>query len=232
MGKKHATFPKVICGELKRRISFRRVADVFKHCHLERRMGTQQQAIDYCGKDGCVVTHGAPKIQGDRSDLQLIKFRMESTRDIKTLLDESVIVSYQGLRIAQELLQYMDTPRNSKPNVIWIYGPTGSGKTRLARRAMPNAYFKDNGSGRWWPNYAGQKQVIIDDLRSENYPFMYTLGLLDRYPFKVEGKGTIYEFQGTEIIITSSKHPQEVYTNAWEDVSQIIRRISSIRYKK
>lgn len=218
--------------ELKRRIHFSRVKNYFDGCHLELRMGSQQQAIDYCRKGGEYITHGTPKIQGGRTDLQHIKSMLESTRSIKTLIDENVISTYQGLRVAQELLQYIDTPRNSKPNVIWLWGLSGVGKTRLARRAMPNAYFKDSGSGKWWPNYNGETQIIIDDLRSDIYPFVYMLGLLDRYPFRIEGKGTTFEFQGTEIIITCPLPPDDAYNTTYEDIKQLLRRITQIRHMR
>lgn len=219
--------------ELKRRVTFNRVKEYFDGCHLELRMGSQQQAIDYCRKGGEHYTHGTPKIQGNRTDLQHIKSMLESTRSIKTLIEDEVITTYQGLRVAQEMLQYLDNPRNQKPKVIWLCGPSGAGKTRLARRAMPNAYFKDNGSGKWWPGYSGQKQIIIDDLRSDAYPFVYMLGLLDSTPFTLEGKGTTCQFQGVEIIITCPLRPEDAYADmVWEDKQQMLRRITKIKYMK
>jgi len=40
--------------------------------------------------------------------------------------------------------------------------------------------------GKWWPNYDGEEDVIIDDLRSATYPFLELLGMTDRYPYTIE----------------------------------------------
>jgi len=93
------------------------------------------------------------------------------------------------------LLRYTDTPRDYEPQVIWLWGKTGTGKTRTAVSLLPDAYFKSNGGGKWWPNYDGEEDVIIDDLRSATYPFLELLGMTDRYPYTIEDKGTIRQFK-------------------------------------
>jgi len=67
--------------------------------------------------------------------------------------------------------------------------------------------FKSNGGGKWWPNYDGEEDVIIDDLRSATYPFLELLGMTDRYPYTIEDKGTIRQFKARRIIITCPVAP-------------------------
>lgn len=220
--------------ELNKRVSFSRVANIFGNCHIERRMGTQQQAIDYCRKDGYVTTFGTPKVQGDRTDLQCLKQLLDDSSSIKTLLNNGDITNAQSLRVAEKLLRYTDKPRDFPPEVLWLYGASGTGKTRLAMELLPDAYFKTNASDKWWPNYDSEEDVIIDDLRSDNYPFINLLGLLDRYPFSVEDKGTIRQFRGRRIIITAPLSPEHTYQNVmasethYEDINQLLRRITLV----
>lgn len=217
--------------ELTSRLSFRRITEYFDNCHIEPRRGTQQQAIDYCRKGGVFDTFGEPKIQGDRSDLLHIKSLLDINSSIKTLLDDGVIQNAQALRLAQSLLRYTDAPRDYKPTVRWFYGASGTGKTREARSLLPHAYFKTNVSSRWWPNYDGEEDVIIDDLTPDKYSFIMMLGLLDRYPYQVEDKGTIREFRGRNIIITCTLSPEFVYEGIefQGSLDQLTRRIDEKR---
>jgi len=75
------------------------------------------------------------------------------------------------------------------------------------REPFYQTYFKSNGGGKWWPNYDGEEDVIIDDLRSATYPFLELLGMTDRYPYTIEDKGTIRQFKARRIIITCPRCP-------------------------
>lgn len=217
--------------ELESRVSFRRITEYFDGCHIEPRRGTQQQAIDYCRKGGVFDTVGEPKVQGDRSDLLHIKSMLDANSSITSLLDDGVIQNAQALRLAQNLLRYTDAPRDYKPTVRWFYGKSGAGKTRTALELLPAAYFKTNVSCKWWPNYDGEEDIIIDDLTPDKYPFITMLGLLDRYPYQVEDKGTIREFKGRNIIITACSTPDILYarTDYQGEMSQLERRIDEFR---
>jgi len=98
---------------------------------------------------------------------------------------------------------------------------------------LPDAYFKSNGGGKWWPNYDGEEDVIIDDLRSATYPFLELLGMTDRYPYTIEDKGTIRQFKARRIIITCPRCPGEEYKwETMEDIGQLTRRIALIEEVK
>lgn len=222
--------------ELSKRVSFNRVKDIFVGSHLEPRRGTQRQAIEYCRKGGKYISYGEPKIQGDRTDLQHTKSLLDANSSVKTLLNDGEITTYQGLRLAEALLRYCDTPRNYKPEVLWFYGSTGSGKTRTALRVLPNAYFKTNVSPKWWPGYDGEEDIIIDDLRPSVVSYLSLLGYLDRYSFQVEDKGITRQFRGRRIIITAPCVPEEMYKEYneigdftyKESMSQLHRRIMGV----
>jgi len=101
------------------------------------------------------------------------------------------------------------------------------------REPFTRRYFKSNGGGKWWPNYDGEEDVIIDDLRSATYPFLELLGMTDRYPYTIEDKGTIRQFKARRIIITCPRCPGEEYKwETMEDIGQLTRRIALIEEVK
>lgn len=222
--------------ELKSRVSFKKLTKHLNGFHIERRKGTAESAIQYCKKDGDVVTHGTPKNPGQRTDLQSLKSMLQASPSIKLLLNQDEFqLNYQSLRFAENLLKYYDKPRDYKPNVTWLYGQSGVGKTRAAIAALPNAYFKSNGSGKWWPGYDGEEDIIVDDVESDSYGLKYILGLCDRYPFNVETKGGSREFRGRNIFITSLQHPEVEYKSTWQSdkiYPQLARRIDTLRELK
>jgi hypothetical protein len=113
------------------------------------------------------------------------------------------------------------------PIVHWYWGATGSGKSRLASElAGVDAYWKPQ--GKWWDGYTGQSNVILDDFRADWFSYGYMLRLLDRYPLKVEVKGSYVEFVATHIYITSHMNPTECFAT-WEDVAQLLRRLHTVR---
>lgn len=197
--------------------------------HLEARRGSQKQANDYCMKDANFVTFGVMKEQGARADLDEVR---------QEALDGGMRAvtrhrNCQQIRVAEKFLTYNDTHREWETNVIYIHGPSGIGKSRLAREIVDKHGYKDdcyvkNTATRFWDGYDGHKAVIIDDFRDSWWPMDYTLGLLDRYAFQVEVKGGSRAFKPFLIVITCTRPPHWHYRNSGECLIQFSRRISEV----
>jgi len=118
-------------------------------------------------------------------------------------------------------------------DVKWFWGPTGAGKSRAASELMPEAYYKDGGT-KWWDNYSGESDVIIDDFRfcasDRDVTFSYILRLTDRYPFQVQTKGGYCEFSAKRIIFTSPMSPEDAFRDVSESIAQLMRRITEVRF--
>ena len=119
--KKHIQF----YGELTIRRSKRQIQkDVGDPtCHIEARMGTQQQNIDYCSKTDSAILDsqtewGTPKKQGKRNDLNYIRDMVKSGETIEHIVDSLDKVSYQAVKLAITLKTVYSVPRTEKPVVM------------------------------------------------------------------------------------------------------------------
>lgn len=195
--------------------------------HIEKTKGTPKQASDYCKKENNYVEYGSlPETQGKRTDLDVVKDMVKEGKTLGEIIDSAK--SYQSIRSAELILKYKETKRNWKPYVIWIYGSSGTGKTRTAYEKCPSLYRKTNSSGKWWEGYDAHADVLLDDVKdmSKEY-YSMLLELLDRYEVRVETKGGSRQFLAKNIIVTSLWSPKEMYQNFCE-AKEILRRIDEI----
>lgn len=120
--------------------------------------------------------------------------------------------------------------RNWKTTIFWLYGATGTGKSRWAHEQDPEAYIKEP-TTKWWDGYDGEATVIIDDARRDMCTFAYMLRLFDRYPLPIETKGGTCQFLARTIYFTSPFHPRQFWEGrCTEDLKQLLRRIEHIRH--
>jgi hypothetical protein len=204
--------------------------------HIELCKGTPYDNFEYCSKDGDFVERGTrPERvgQGKRNDMILIKKNVAENVKLKTMLEKDIIVNYQQLKYAEGLAKYYERTRNWKPQVLWYYGPTGTGKTKTAYEEARSAYEDDDiyfamDTAQWFDGYDAQKVVIIDDMRKDFIKFHLLLKLLDRYPYRVQTKGSTRQFLAERIVITAPYRPEEMYDNR-EDIHQLLRRIDTVK---
>lgn len=210
--------------ELHKRTKFSTVLKMLPGCHVEQRRGTQKQAREYCMKDGDYWEKGELKHSGKRTDLDSIR---ETARDYG--MGEVVSIgSLQQIRVAEKYLEYNEESRDWEMNVIWLWGEPGSGKSRLAREMLPDAYIKST-ANKWFVGYDRHENVILDDFRDSWMPLTDFLALIDRYGYVVENKGGCRQFLARNIIITSVFRPDQMYRGCGEPVQQIMRRVREVR---
>lgn len=221
--------------ELTKQISFDNLKLLIPTAHIEKRMGTPQQASDYCRKDGDIFFEfGSMSKPGKRSDIHDAVDLLVSGSSIREMAMEHPAPYIKYHRGFEKFKSLLIEPRNEPPEVSVLYGPTGSGKSRQARELLSNPYIWGPEQGKWFDGYEGQEECIFEEFRGQ-LPFGMILRLLDRYDCRVETKGSTIQFVATKIVLTSPVHPREWYTmfeHNDDKVEQLLRRLTSIKKLK
>lgn len=121
-----------------------------------------------------------------------------------------------------------------KKHFLWLWGPTGTGKSHTARRiakelGCEHPYLK--GLNKWWDGYDYQKVTIIEeaDPKSCEYLTQYFKRWCDKWSFYAEIKGnTIPECRPEYIIVTSNYRMMDCFTNP-DDYVPMQRRLTEIK---
>lgn len=193
--------------------------------HLEPMKGTHQDNLDYCSKSSELHEFGFMPKHGKRSDIEAVKDILDNGGNFAQIIE--VTQNYQCLRTAEILLKYKEKPRTWKPTVYWLFGPTGSGKTRAAYQLCPDVYSAPH-KLKWFEGYDGHENVLFDDFRSNWISFEDLLKILDRYEYRIQNKGGSRQFLAKKIFITAPVHPSEMYAHVNEDLNQLLRRIDCV----
>lgn len=220
-------------AELKKKMSLVALKKFSEKCHWERRKGTGEQASKYCEKEKDFWKQGELKVskQGKRNDLLEMKQQVKK-HGMRHLFREGELPNMQEIRVMEKYMSYCEEERNWKPEVIWLWGASGVGKSRKAWELTEgmDVYVKDG--EKWWDGLDRHPAIIIDDFRAGNMKFNYLLRVLDRYPMRVEVKGGYRQLLARKIIITSIVHPSQSYSVDDEPMKQLIRRIDKIIHVK
>lgn len=174
--------------------------------HLETRRGSQDEAIEYCRKDGQFEEYGKKSVsaQGKRTDLDDIRVLIKDGASELDVADGhwSQWVVY---RRSFEAYRKLITPPKMRRGlrVYVIQGIAGVGKSGYIYNRFPGVFSVPDPSLKWFDGYNGESVVLIDDYRGGGDPAML-LRLLDIYPLQVPVKGGFVPWNPTTIFITSN----------------------------
>lgn len=188
-------------------------------------------AREYCKKQDPEPVEIDNRKQGQRTDLEMVVATLQ-TGGMKAVVDEHpcMFVKFHGG--LERLEVRLQSPRDPgrPPQVWWIYGPTGSGKSRFVHETEPDLWVALGGH-KWWEGYTQQAAILIDDMRCNYAPFNELLKIIDRYPYTAERKGGSVQVNSPRIYITSQFPPHKVYNRENrndEDIRQLYRRLGAV----
>jgi len=224
--------------ELKNNKTFSAIKKLFndKALHLEERKGNANQASEYCKKDGNYKEFGKISCPGERTDLVVVKDDILSGKITCENIRENTPDLYH---MYGRTLDKLEDDYNCKKKRtwmtkgLWIWGPTGCGKSRWAYETYPDAYTWVDDKD-WQDCYKGEETIIIDDFRG-NIKYQNLLKMIDRYEYKLSRRGKQpTPLLAKQIIITSSMPPQRIYKNlpTEDSIEQLLRRCTVIELPK
>ncbi len=120
--------------------------------------------------------------------------------------------------------------------VIYIFGPTGSGKSTLCKqlaereeRRGRTVYYKE--AGQWWDNYNGDQVIIFEEFDDTWMTISRFLRILDLnpLPLQVQYKGGYVDLTSADtFIINSNIPPSQLYSrSASYHRAALMRRITN-----
>lgn len=192
--------------------------------HIEKRRGTQKQAVDYCkdprkrapDADG-FVEWGRPKLQGTQVGFQGVMDALKAGTTLHEINTQfpHIVASCQAWLLRTVAGFQEDEARKFRLSlrtyVFW--GPTGTGKSRRVYH-MHNAndiYVVTEprpGAQMWFDGYIGQPVILLDDFYGSGISLEMMLRLLDIYPLQLQVKGGSTWALWTTVYITSNLEPK------------------------
>lgn len=212
-----------------------------KRIHWLPARGDETDNTAYCSKEGNILinfgtartTNGgkSAKLRWDEAKQLAIEGKIE---DIQSQL---YICHFRTLELIAKKHKPKVADLEGELMNYWIYGPTGSGKSRLARQKLIEWYGEDGWylkmQNKWWDAYKGEEGVLIDDLEKEwgRMAIAQLKSWFDRYKFHAELKGTTDPWiRPQQFIVTSNFHPYQIWGDHWVEWYQPMMRRFKIIY--
>jgi len=179
------------------------VRRLLPRAHLVAARGDSKANRDYCSKGDDIFERGTPPAtqaeKGRRGkEASAERWALAVAGDFKSLPPES-IKTYEYIHS-----KYGSAPKDLEEiDNLWIFGPTGCGKSRYVRDTVPTFYSK--GMSKWWDGYSGEEVVVLDDFDPSHGKYLgYFLKIwADRYVFNAEVKGGMLKIRPKRVIVTS-----------------------------
>lgn len=185
---------------------FNGIKKLLPGAHIEHSKGGAEANKKYCSKDNnIVIEYGEMKQQGKRHELGgLIEtIKTNPNMSTKELIEAGEATWARNYRALEIVKSEFEEKRNWETECIYIFGESGSGKTRMCiENGAKKVWFKDG----FYRGYDGSDVVLFDDVDEWTF-FKYRnelLELMDRYEYSINVKGGSRNWKPRKIYFTSN----------------------------
>lgn len=203
--------------------------------HWDPRNGTLEQALAYLNKEDKLEERGdRPRLTAQGDIHGKWEEFVESIHEGNVDKDSQMYARYSGY--ADRRMSELHPSRTFQGELdvknLWICGPAGCGKSRLAHGYSDSIYLKN--MNKWWDGYHRQKVVLIEDVDQDCFKIPQTVSNFkkwsDRYPFEAEIKGGAVRVNAAdyEMIVTSQYPIHACFTRT--DAEAITRRFDVLSF--
>ena len=211
----------------------------FARIALLAAQASAQANINYCTKtdtriEGLRGQCGTPRRRGQvatRTDM-VSKIKAGGMTSKKIIADFPLQFLQNSGNI-EKMMRILQKERDFPVQVDIYFGPTGTGKSWMARETNKGAYkvkWPENGGTWWWDFYEGGNEegtgndvVIMDEFR-HNISYGRLLSLIDRGGFKIKYHGGMTEMNSHKIVITTNIEPENWYPKKNQEGFSMLKR--------
>lgn len=177
-----------------------------------------------------------PGLKGTTDGYMQARDMAKAGANIFQIEEEFPMVFRQNMAQLRQLCNNHELQRDLKerPTVYIFWGATSAGKTQLAKKMWPGAFYKNN--SKWWDGYKQEKVVVWNEFMPKNDKFSdYTLEdmlcILDAVPFSIQYKGGTMQLLADTFIFTTNLNPIDMYKGSdSEQIKAFHSRINHIWY--
>ena len=210
----------------------------FMSPRLDRGDGKSVEMMKYCKKDNCFEEIGTPPMTNEEAGAtgarkremnfkQAIKLAEQGKFDKLRKKWPGMFIRYYRTWLAIHKDSGVRPPDLDQVTGIWVYGPSGSGKSHYARERFPLYY--DKACNKWFDNYQQEPAVLIDDFDKKHDVLAHHLKRwADRYSFSGEIKGGQINLRPEWIVVTSQYRISDIWSDT-ETVEALNRRFIKIK---
>lgn len=148
---------------------------------------------------------------------------LAATGNLNDVDDDILVRYYHNLRsIASDHTKPIAMDRSVS---VW-WGPTNCGKSHAAWQAAGGDAYPKDPRTKFWDGYDGDNHVVIDEFRG-GIDISHILRWFDKYPVRVEIKGSTKPLMATHFFVTSNIHPRDWYPDLDNDtIDALLRRMT------
>lgn len=216
--------------EFKKQVELSALKKLSGEAHWAPCRGDQASNIAYCKKEGKFHEEGVPGAQGHRTDLDAVKEDILAHHTKKMLYTNHFTAYARYKRNLDEMREVLlRSTEDREVEVIYLWGPTRSGKTRRAMVDRENTY-RVPSPYTWWDRYDGQSTVVFDEFHGQ-IPITTMDEYLDRYPLDLPVKGGFVQAKYTRVWIVANVPITELYKGVPDEIRLAFqKRVNRIEY--